>query len=47
MSVHTLPQRDPLETSRGPINDWRYVAAGMLAVLPVVLAIVIIKFWGG
>lgn len=32
---------------RGPINDWRYVAAGMLAVLPVVLAIVIIKFWGG
>jgi len=33
--------------SRGPIDDWRYIAAGMAAVLPVVIALIVIKFWGG
>jgi hypothetical protein len=47
MSVHKLLQRDPPETSRGPIGDWRYVAAGMAAVLPVVIAIIVLKLWGG
>jgi hypothetical protein len=47
MIVHTLPQRDPPETSRGPIGDWRYVAAGMLAVLPILIAIIVLKLWGG
>ena len=32
---------------RGPINDWRYVAAGMAAVLPIVIAIIVLKLWGG
>ena len=47
MSVHKLPQRDPPETSRWPVGDWRYIAAGMAAVLPVVIALIVIKFWGG
>jgi len=47
MIVHTLPQRDPPETSRGPVDDWRYFCCGMAAVLPIVIAIIVIKFWGG
>lgn len=42
MSVHKFPQSDPPETSRGPINDWRYVAAGMAALLPIVIAIIVL-----
>jgi len=47
VSVHKLPPRDSLETSRGPVDDWRYFCCGITAVLPIVIAIIVIKFWGG